>query len=530
MADEAAAVKRAARRAGCRLRSLRRKGPRLVGELACDDGWAAARLLLALAEEDARTPGARALAAQIRGGQDDETFARALHAYVKEHVRFEPEEGEVFQSGAFTLTNGVGDCDCHFRLLYGLAHAGGLPGALGVLHRGQSAPADKQGPAHAAVILCPRGQPCAWAETTVDAEYGESPNDAAARLGLHRTDIAKEVVIMSTDTDLPPPPDGFRGRQSARQVLLDAEALRRLGYLARDAFGDFCDPTDPVLRRAVLAFQLAHNLHPDALLGDRETRPAIAAALQSAAPEVTEGFHYSFGGAPPSAPATTIGEVAATKLTADLSDEFLRDVIAMATRFRARGATASAEDFLLVWLSESGIRNIPNVAGAPFGGLNQMGPQERANAGFRGTFADWLTLSLVDQLPFVERYYVSAAAGHDERYRDATSLYVANFAPGLLAHADDPDFALYRSPSQAYNGNRQLDVKHKGYISVDDLRLALERASGQARWTEVRARIRAMGGGSSGSTTSSVARTVAGVLMVVGLVGGVVAARHYGWV
>lgn len=482
---------------------------RVHGSLECRDGWAAAQLLLALSEEDAATNGAIALAASLRRGASDEAYAREVHAFVKRHVRFEREVGEIFQSGAYTLNQGVGDCDDHFRLVYGLAVAGGIRSDLGILHHGTvGVPVDDQGPAHAAALLLGK-----WAETTVNAFFGERPNDAAARLGLttKRSDIAREIVIMSA-SDLPPLPPGFRERHDPRQVVLDCEALQRLGYLTKDApLCALVDPTEPMIRRAVLAFQIARGITADGLLGP-ETRGAIAKVERAAAGSSR----------PPGIGALVDPRVPPPADASDISDEFLELTKAMAERFQEKGARATAEDFLRVWFVESaGLRNVQNFGGEPYAGINQMGPQERKNAGFFGTLRDWLELPIERQLPFVEKFYVGAAAGHFDRFRDAASLYVANIAPAHIAFAGDPDHALYRyrpeipgmpllgapesewvafnrSHSDPYAENHGLDRARKGFISVGDMGLAVRAGSASSpRWGRIETRIRAMGGGTS---------------------------------
>lgn len=527
--EEAAAVRRSAARVGCEILSLdvRRigNGPvRLVGSIGCKDGWTAAALLLALSEEDAKTAGARSLARALRAGAtDDAMFARAVHAFVRKRVRFAREEGEIFQSGAFTLQEGFGDCDDHFRAVYSLARAGGLEAKLGILHHGDDAPWNMLGPAHATAVLCPRGA-CQWAETTVDAHFGENPNDAARRLGLtdERSDIAKEVVIMSAG-NLPPLPNGFRDRNPVEQVRLDVEALQRLGYLSGDYATD--DAGDAVLRSAVLAFQIARGITPhDGELGPT-TRTGIAHALTDAG---VEGFDYPGIGA--------IG-LAATPvvLTKHLSDEFFRGVRAMAAGFRAGGATTTAEDLLLVWLSESGIRNIPNGQGYPYGGLNQMGAQERKAAGFVGTLSDWIAMPASQQLPFIDRFYRSATGGKLSLMRDASSLYLINFTPAFVSHAADPGFVLFRRntagplptdgedkwkpwrdahPSDAYAANRGFDRRKDGTIQVGDLGVALQAAAARsgAYWKEVQARLASTPDGSG---------IIAGVVVLLGAAGAI---------
>jgi len=492
-AAEAAAIHRAASSVGCRVELLQVQGARLgalegrtriedrgpaqlVGRLVCADGWAAARLLVALSVEDSRTPGARALARQLRHRwPSDREFALGLHSWVKRRVRFVREHGEIFQSGAMTINEGAGDCDDHARLVFGLAVAGGLDASIGVLHRG-----DASGPAHATARLVLGGVPV-WAETTVDARLGEEPNAAAARLGLtrSRTDIAKEVVTMTHST----------------QTQLDAEALQLLGYLSTDRSAcSYVDRSDPELVPTVAAFQAAHSpLVVDGLLGPK-TRARIADALRVSG---VEGFTYSIGG---------LGD--APVASRDLSDDFLSAVQAMAARFQAKGATVTAEDFLRVWMFESGISSHrPNGAGAPYGGLNQMGLSEQRATGFTGGMREWLSLSNEAQLPYVERFYAGAvrdfAGGDFGVLRDSTAAYVATFAPAhLLAASKDSDFHLYdaKTTPGAYAGNVGLDFARKGYISPADLARAVSRFDGDAgpngvRWREVKARVAAIGGG-----------------------------------
>ena len=98
----------AAVRAGCVVRSLGIRqtafGPRVVGEVDCPDGWGAARMLLAAAIEDARSPGARDLALRLRReAPTDAEYARAVHRFIKDRVRFVREHGEVFTAPAASV-------------------------------------------------------------------------------------------------------------------------------------------------------------------------------------------------------------------------------------------------------------------------------------------------------------------------------------------------------------------------------------------------------------------------------------------
>lgn len=542
------AIRRAVARAGCRLHKVRLEAaelviqdngqpdeiselkegagdPDVVAKIACTDGWQAAKLLLALAIEDSKTPGAIALAAQLRAdaGGTDLAFARAIQAYVKARVKFVREEGEIFQSGQITLARGAGDCDDHFRLAYAIARAGGLDAGLGLLYHAD-APPPYNGPTHAGSVLCPSGA-CVWAETTVDAFFGEEPNAAAARLGLvsERDDIAKDVVIMK-EADLAPLPEGFRDHNDPVQVRLDCEALQRLGWYPSDApLTD--DPTAAGFRLAVIDFQRSlSGVVTDGLIGPT-TRLYILKALQS---NGVEGFAY-----PGMGDLTTGGAT----LSADLSDDDLRAVIAMNQRFVDQGAKTAAEDFALVWTSESGIRNIQTGYVAPNGvrdthaGYNQMGPDERAASGFSGSLTDWLSLTLSAQLPYIESYYrrAAAAGGGPACMTGASALYLANAAPAFMAHAASPGYVIYPPGSAAYAGNKGLDRAGKGYVTISDLTSALASVAGNKRFLEVRARLRSLGAAPSSSPPGSAGADLAGLLFVSSIATAAIVGRIKGW-
>lgn len=244
-------------------------------------------MLLAAAEEDAKKPAARDLALELRRqAPSDEAFARAVHAFVKSRVRFVREVGELFQGSAYTLGAGAGDCDDHARAVYAIATAGGLPAVLAFLHhKGPGAQ-----PTHAVAQLCPNGR-CYWAETTVDAAFGEHPLAAAQRLGLlkARGDLATEVKIMKA-SDLPPAPSGYDDANDDEQTEADAAALERLGYPSEP--GARMSACAPAFRLQVAQFQRAMGgLAVDGLIGPK-TRARIARELAARWPgdPVTIGY------------------------------------------------------------------------------------------------------------------------------------------------------------------------------------------------------------------------------------------------
>jgi len=181
----------AADAAGCRVVARRelRDGEHTwpVLELECGTNANAIRFLDGVATLDAGDPTVRDLALRLRSvhGGELET-AKAIQAFIRSAVRFVREARETFQHTLYTLRRRAGDCDDHSRAVVALARAAGLrASALGVPNsRGQIG--------HVAPMITADGKKW-WAETTVDAHFGEHPRAAARRLGItSRPDIWSE--------------------------------------------------------------------------------------------------------------------------------------------------------------------------------------------------------------------------------------------------------------------------------------------------------------------------------------------------
>jgi len=161
---------------GCRIDA---QGVAGLHRVECPDHESKVKLLDDAAWEDARhDPRVRALAADLvrplRTLQPS-ALAPALHAAVKRRVRFVGEGIETFQQAIETWELALGDCDDSARLLLALARALGLKSELGVLRRPDGTPS------HAAAKLWD-GRALQWAETTLDARFGEHPQAALRRL------------------------------------------------------------------------------------------------------------------------------------------------------------------------------------------------------------------------------------------------------------------------------------------------------------------------------------------------------------
>lgn len=526
--DEARALRRAAARAGCRVRSLAIRetsaGARAVGRIDCPDGWAAARMLVASSIEDAQTPGARDLALSLRrDAPSDEAFARAVHAYVKERVAFVREPGEVFQGAGYTLGVGSGDCDDHARAVYAIAVAGGVPATLAFLHHGVRG----SQPTHAVAQLCPE-RACAWAETTVDAAYGEHPLAAATRLRLvsARADLAREVRVM-TEKDLKPIPAGFDDANPSDRVALDVAALARLGFIGPE-LGEL-GACDEAFRDAVAAFQRATpGLVVDGLIGPH-TRAAIASAL----PPDEFGIGYL----------AAVGAVPIVH-TGDLPDEFFSDMRAYAGEL----------GFDPLWMldimwAESGLRptakyrHAPNFATGLIGFVNVAGTgavPDNSEAS-HDVFA---TLPATQQLRYARDFWRPMRG----RAASGANLYQYNFVPASLDRGTSEDTVIAARGGTGYRGqedtfyrvNALLDVDGDGTITVGDLAAHLERQKRDragnlyARYAEALARLGAPSTPRGGSALGAVAMGLGVVLLSGALTvgAGVLALRAWreGWI
>ena len=199
--DQKAAIERSAARAGCKVFSIAPKetsvGTYVQARLGCSDPWDAASLLALISEEDARTAGARdfALALRADGGATDADFVRQVFELGR-RIRFVKEPGEVFASPSYTLSVNQGDCDDHARAMYAILRAGGVPARIVFLHRGLGGE-----PTHAVTQAYAEGA-WTWLETTLPANLGESPFQAARRLGMlkNRTDIADRASTIDLRT------------------------------------------------------------------------------------------------------------------------------------------------------------------------------------------------------------------------------------------------------------------------------------------------------------------------------------------
>lgn len=230
----------AARAAGLQIESVERVpvaggGTALSARMTFDDPWAAARLLYILSEEDAGDPVVRAWALAILADAADalgedvgptvspalhDAYNRSVHEHVKRTIKFVHEEIETFQAARVTMQTRAGDCDDHARLVYALVVALTFPAVLVFFEEPDGSPlptvlwmvGESTQPVHVVCKLQDSDGTWQWAETTIDADYGEEPHDAIERLELggsggdplaHVSGIgAPPAVAVVTDADV----------------------------------------------------------------------------------------------------------------------------------------------------------------------------------------------------------------------------------------------------------------------------------------------------------------------------------------
>lgn len=528
MTPVGAQIAAAATRAGCTVRELAPDaGDGARATVECTDGWGAARLLVELAEADARRPEVRALAHSIAtiAGPELEARARAVAALVTRRVRFEREPGEQFQGPLRLLVHGVGDCDCHVRAVYALCRALGVPVRAAFLHStgGQ--------PRHVAVqVAIPEWT---WIDTTLQrrgpggeledaAELGEHPIAAAHRLGVLRTDVVpyREVTTMSgvgvdggvtyrlrclvqTDSyDLPDRPEACV-RAALEALGFEVQSV----WISRTSLPEGWDDGGGELPSIEgqtwglettpggwLAWAEALYTEPECRVLDPATTPVSLVVTSVRARELAPSAPV------PSTPSSSsLGSLGSLfsgppKHTADLSDRFFVKLREMAGRLGAKPA-----DLATLLYSESGLYpSADNRVG--YVGLNQIHHSYLPAFGWEDGPEAYKRLTAEAQLEVVERFFARALA-HLPRPLTLGVMYQANFVPASLARGTSPDTVVVAADGTGYGGaeatfyrdNRGFDRAAKGFITVRDLDEGVRaRVGGQARLKEALERL---GGG-----------------------------------
>lgn len=306
-----------------------------------------------------------------RAGGAPRVAARVAQRAIQERVAFAPEEGEVFAAPGIVWAARVGDCDDHARLVAATLGAVGIPTRIACLVD------DEGNPTHAAAQAWLDGA-WEWVETTVPAELGEHPDDAARRGGFTRRDITRRARVYRARA-----PEGM-------QTMSDEERKNDLAALAAAGFGVLSGPEDPSFRAAVRSFQSRFGLAADGRIGPL-TRAKLGAVVAS-------------------------GE-AGTTHTADVSDDDLRALADVAARLSAAGAVGVDPSAILsAWFAANQLRG-GVLSGAALG-----------SAGWRGTDDAFAAAPVEVQAPYLASYLEVVAP----RMRAGRDVFVALVAPGAV--------------------------------------------------------------------------------------------------
>ncbi len=142
-----------------------------------------------------------------------------------------------------------------------------------------------------------------------------------------------------------------------------------------------------------------------------------------------------------------------------------------------------------VMFSESNAHAEAHNPGGDATGLIQFMPQTRANMGFKGTWQAFAALGVAGQLPYFTRYLKT----YRGQLTSPSRVYVAVFLPACLTWPRLNELSVITSSSGpfsfAYLPNKVFDREGKGYITMGDLSLAIDRASKGARWLELSERV-----------------------------------------
>lgn len=182
--------------------------------------------------------------------------------------------------------------------------------------------------------------------------------------------------------------------------------------------------------------------------------------------------------------------------TDDLSERFFTELKAMCARLGCHPL-----DMLKVMFSEGGVRAEAHNPASDASGLIQFIPSTLRGLGWTDGTAAFRRLTAEEQVPWVEKFFQPFKS---KGLTTVTRVYQAVFLPASLdaGASDDTVVCGEQGPfAAAYAANRSVDIGGKGFISVADLRAAVEARAKGARWDEIVERL-----GSTEATEAAVAR------------------------
>jgi hypothetical protein len=179
--------------------------------------------------------------------------------------------------------------------------------------------------------------------------------------------------------------------------------------------------------------------------------------------------------------------------TDDLNPAFFTELKAMCSQLGCNPL-----DMLKVMFAEGGARAAAHNPASNASGLIQFMPSTLAGLGWNRGHSTFRQLSAEGQLPWVERYFQPF---RNKGLTSVTRVYQCVFLPASLdaGAADDTVVCGDQGPfPAAYQSNRSVDRAAKGFITVGDLRAAVESRTTGPRWEEILARLSETEGGTEG--------------------------------
>jgi hypothetical protein len=164
----------------------------------------------------------------------------------------------------------------------------------------------------------------------------------------------------------------------------------------------------------------------------------------------------------------------------DLSPAFFVELRAMCARLGC-----DPFDMLRVMCAESQVSASAVNAASGASGLIQLMPFNMPGVGWHDTPQAFRQLSAEAQLPYVERYF---EPWKQYGLNSVNRLYQAVFLPGTLSRGSaDSTVICERNGflAAAYAANASVDQGNKGFITVGDLRAAVEQRTTGQRWREI---------------------------------------------
>ena len=171
-------------------------------------------------------------------------------------------------------------------------------------------------------------------------------------------------------------------------------------------------------------------------------------------------------------------------LTDDLSADFFSELKAMCGRLGC-----APLDMAKVMFSEGGCSATAHNPASDASGLIQFIPGTLRGLGWEQGTSVFRGLTAEEQLPWVEKFFQPFKS---KGLTTVSRVYQAVFLPASLNSGISDDTVICGAAGPfpaAYASNQSVDIGGKGFISVADLRAAVESRARGPRWAEITMRL-----------------------------------------